>query len=396
MKFDFTELGFTFELPEGWHRSEHMINPSFIGTIFLVSDRGLILLMPGEVKDELVDNEARKKALRQEFQAQGATNLHFSSKPVYLGDEGNVVYAEFDLGPKRACAISAVHGGFLVEIRFDGDLRDPNYKAVVQQLMSSFEFVTPSKPIRFVPMEEARLPSPLHDGLTAQSPEEAREMLTKCGSPPLVQGPGYTIHKLKSESDIGEPQHDYQMPTKAKKISVQKVSELDKLLDNPNKEDRRRAEDQLVALLEEAVDQLLDSIDRINRLLLQRDNPEANMAALERRIRILEKIGSPRAVKAIIDAVADSAGTVEVLRQQINETYDHPDPFYRHDILLLASGRQVVAESLRDSAVNALAAIGKPALPLIHSSISKASRPAQKALRRAASRIQKKWWQFWK
>jgi len=217
MKFDFTELGFMFELPEGWRRSEHMINPSFLGTIFLVSDRGLILLMPGEVKDELVDIDVRKEALRQEFQAQGVTNINFSSEPVCLGGEGNVIYAEFDLGPKRAYAISAVHCGFLVEIRFDGDLSDPNSKADVQQLMSSFEFVTPSKPIRFVPMEEAKLPSPLHDVLTAQSPEEAREALTKSGSPPLVQRPGYTIHKLKSESGTGESQHNGKMPTKAKK-----------------------------------------------------------------------------------------------------------------------------------------------------------------------------------
>jgi hypothetical protein len=193
-----------------------MINPSFLGTIFLVSDYGLILLMPGEVKDELIETIARKEALRHEFQAQGATSIQFSEKPVHLGGETNVIYAEFDIGPRRACAISAVRGGFLVEVRFDGNLKDPNGKEAVQHLMTTFEFTTPTKPLRFAPIGEVELPSPLHDVLTAGSPKEARAALKRYGSPPIIRRPGYTMHRLGSEPDTASSGRESQRPTKRK------------------------------------------------------------------------------------------------------------------------------------------------------------------------------------
>jgi hypothetical protein len=181
MKFEFLDLGFSFELPEGWSQDKHRINPSFLGTIFLKSDYGKIMLMPGEIKDELVYKESREEFLRQDFRKQGGTNIVFSPKPTLIGNENNVVYAEFDKGFIKTYAISVVRGGFCIEIRAECDLKEGKVTEAVEQMMKTFRFTTPSKPIQFIPREETKLPSPIYEVLTARSPEEELTLPPKTG-----------------------------------------------------------------------------------------------------------------------------------------------------------------------------------------------------------------------
>lgn len=166
------------------------------------------------------------------------------------------------------------------------------------------------------------------------------------------------------------------------------------LLDATNVSDRRRAEDDLIALGGRSIDSLLQSVAQINARLLGGEDPERNMAALERRINVLGRLRDERGVRAIVDALADAAGTLDVLDRQITHTGEHG--LHHYDVVLLASGRHTVAESLCEAAVGALVEIGAPALSIIDRSIPKASPSAQKALRRAEKKIRGRWWEFWR
>jgi HEAT repeat protein len=173
------------------------------------------------------------------------------------------------------------------------------------------------------------------------------------------------------------------------------VNELIEQLDGSSNK-FKEAERNLISLGDAAIDSLLRSVDNINKNLLQGKDPERNMRKLEIRITILGKIGKTRAVKAILDALADSAGTISVLQRDINNSYDNPNPSFRHNMLLMTSERKNAAKSLNEAAIQALASIGDPALLYIEKYISSSSPEVQKSLKRARSKITKKPWQFWR
>lgn len=179
-----------------------------------------------------------------------------------------------------------------------------------------------------------------------------------------------------------------------------KLQTLLQSLDTVKSELLDEIEQELLKFGDQAVDALLASADECNRritaagLAQQGTETEKYMMALERRIKVLGIIRSPRAVPAILDALADSAGTVAVLKKQIDELYDYPNPFYRHDMLLLATGRLYIAKSLNNTSIAALAAIGYPALSEIRKHLPSSSPPVQKSLKKALRKIEKKSWQF--
>jgi len=143
------------------------------------------------------------------------------------------------------------------------------------------------------------------------------------------------------------------------------------------------------------VESLLSAVAKTNALLLGGEDPERHMVNLEQYLSALGKTHDERAIKAILDAVADAVGTIEVLNQQIDEIYEHPNATYRQNMLVLISDRQAIAKSLCNTAILALAEIGKPALGPIENALPKVSHASQKAFRRALRKIKGPWWQFW-
>lgn len=162
---------------------------------------------------------------------------------------------------------------------------------------------------------------------------------------------------------------------------LEKLQELISSLDTADHGILQRIEDEIVQYGERSLDALLASVNDCNRRItaacLAQDWKAAiaGMQALERRIRVLGRIKSPRAVPALLDALADSAGAAEL------------------------TGLPTVpaARSLCQTAADALVNIGETTIPYLKDNINDRRLPVRKAVRSVLSRIHpKKWWQFWK
>lgn len=140
----------------------------------------------------------------------------------------------------------------------------------------------------------------------------------------------------------------------------------------------RQIEDEITQCGKQYVDALTTSANDCNRKItaaaIGQDWKAARecMKALERRIRVLGRIGSPKAISTILDALADSDGAAE------NTGFTE-------------------AKSLCKAAGEALVNIGEPAIPYLRDNIDDRRPPVREAVLSILSRLEpKKWWQFWK
>jgi HEAT repeat protein len=173
------------------------------------------------------------------------------------------------------------------------------------------------------------------------------------------------------------------------------AAELLNSLDSETGSKRAHAQDRLISLGESAIDDIVRSIAEINARLFKRENPEFNMPALERRVFILGRIRSMNGILPILNALADSAGAVESLSQQIDQLHNSPDMPSRN-MLTMATARRDIALSLRTASEDALASFGSAALPYVHKYLLRSPDGVRQSLQRVASKVEKSWWQFWK
>lgn len=163
--------------------------------------------MAGEVEDAYATMDARRAAFGDYLRGMGFTNIALTVGGKTLGNESNVIVAQYDEGPSRkGCMISAVHDRIQYLIRYEGDL-DDTAKAALDRLLPSFQFPTLDQVKRFVSsLSEPSLDQQVVlEVLKAGSPEEARRILDKAGMPPVISRPAYTIHQIGKDPGRKKP-----------------------------------------------------------------------------------------------------------------------------------------------------------------------------------------------
>lgn len=164
-------------------------------------------------------------------------------------------------------------------------------------------------------------------------------------------------------------------------------------LDEVDSQERQEVETRLVAMGDSAIDDILESIHGINGRMngaipTERLDPEKEVLALERRIGILSRMRNPKTLKAVFDALADSAIAVDQCK---NESNNLP-----YDFQFIVHSRLVAAESLLKTASEALVNFGEIVIPHARRYSNEAPPPVKKALRKVLAKLEKKRWQFWK
>jgi hypothetical protein len=181
MNYKDKSLGFSFDLPEGWHHDEHNLTLTFFGPNGRIGHTlELIQMRIGTVLPRYLDPEKREKFLAEP----GAEVLR--SK---LGNETNVVV----LKKASDTEISAVHDGLQYIIAHSND--EATQRAV-DRLRESFRFPSVEDAVAAIQFSNDPQKQALLRALESGSPEQARRVLSEAGMPPVIERPGYTIHRV--------------------------------------------------------------------------------------------------------------------------------------------------------------------------------------------------------
>jgi len=229
MRYTYESLGFSFDLPEHWKQGL-AVNPAYPNTTTFDCADGKVLIIPGEIRDDLVPAEARRPVLEQDFRGEGYCDIRWSTAGERLGTESNVLVARYDVGGRKGCAISAVHNILDMEVRFEG-ATDEFVDREVADFMASFEFFQPSGEIRPDQLDRSSDPSPLLEVLLTQDPEEKRRILAGAGAPSGVSGPGYTMHDISHITGNREGQGEMDTAEKVRE-ALRSWKEGDRLFDS--------------------------------------------------------------------------------------------------------------------------------------------------------------------
>jgi hypothetical protein len=203
----------------------------------------------------------------------------------------------------------------------------------------------------------------------------------------------YTNHQTQAGSSDKVVKQSTQFESPPPFDGMNETKQLLIALDSTGYKPSLKQEAAIVALGDTAIDDILESIYLINGKMnssIRVDNldPIAEMKALEKRIRILGTLKRPVAIKAIFDALADSAIAASEFRRKAN--------IIPPMMSMLAHQHKMAAESLVNTAIDALASYGEAIIPPARRYLDQVSPPVQKALRKVLARVERKWWQFWK
>jgi tetratricopeptide (TPR) repeat protein len=202
MKYKSDSLGFSFELPEGWHRDEHNLTLTFFGPNGRIGSMSeLIQMQFGTILPQYHSPSSREK-----FMAEPGAEI-FRSK---LGNETNVVV----LKKPNDTEITAVHDGVHYTIAHSNDATTQN---AVEKLKESFNFPSAEEAIEAIQRSSDPQKQAIMSALKAGSPEQARRELTEAGMPPVVDRPGYTMHH------VGTRTQDNISRTNAKNLKISKA-----------------------------------------------------------------------------------------------------------------------------------------------------------------------------
>lgn len=339
------DIGFSFELPEGWSKDEHNLTLTFYGPnggFGKVSE--VIQLKIGSILPEFVSADKREGFLAEP----GAQVIRGK-----LGTETNVVVL------KRATnsEVSAVRDGIHYTISHSND---PVTFNAINRLCQSAHFPPPHR---------------------------ASDAIERWSDPAKRATAKALPAKTQSSSSDWERQGHVMASTPHKRL-------LEKL--DGGGLDSGEAENALVALGDESLDDLLQSVAEINGRMNGsiRDeflDPPAEMARLERRIRVMERLRSPMTLKALFDAVADSALAMESCSQMRDIAYERGEL----GIPMMAEQHIRSAKSLNEAAIKALVAFGKQVVPHARRYMSTSPPAVSRAMRNVISRLEPKWWRFW-
>jgi len=181
MHYKDENLGFSFELPEGWHHDKHNLMLTFFGPNGTMGSPSEVIQMQiGTVLPQYINLNNREKFLAEP----GAEIFH--SK---LGNETNVMVLK-KLGNSE---ISAIHDGVHYVIGYSNDKAT---QMAIEQLQESFKFPLSENAIAAIQRWNDPHKQAILRALTAGSPEEARHVLSEAGMPPTIERPGYTMHSI--------------------------------------------------------------------------------------------------------------------------------------------------------------------------------------------------------
>jgi len=181
MHYKDENLGFSFDLPEGWRHDKHNLTLTFFGPKGRIGyPSELIQMQIGTILPRYLDPESREKFLAEP----GAEVLRSR-----LGNETNVVV----LKKASDTEISAVHDGVQYTIAHSND--QATQKAV-DQLIESFKYPSVEEAITAIQRSNNPQKQAILRALKSGSPDQARRVLSEAGMPPVIERPGYTMHRV--------------------------------------------------------------------------------------------------------------------------------------------------------------------------------------------------------
>lgn len=181
MYYEDKNLGFSFELPDGWRGDETIRPLTFFGPSgHLGRANELIQIKIGTIRPGFLDPDSREEFLAEP----GAV-----ARRGRLGVETNVVVLERTDNSE----ISAVRDGVHYII---GHANDTVTLQAISRLKESFRFPLPDRVAEVVLRSADPTKKTLGKALEAGSPEEARHILTGAGMPHSIDHPGYTINQI--------------------------------------------------------------------------------------------------------------------------------------------------------------------------------------------------------
>ena len=163
------------------------------------------------------------------------------------------------------------------------------------------------------------------------------------------------------------------------------ILELLRNLDSESRATRKKAEDDLLAIGESAVDVILKSAHEINLRLLSGYQPDSILQALQHRIRVLGLLRSVRGVQMVSASLADSSEMIYNQKAAIHRMQSAfiPDA----TSISYAYQRLSIGKRLHRTAASALVRIGDEAERQLTEHMSSFSPVAQKSIRQAIRRI---------
>lgn len=187
MRYEREDLGFSFELPDGWRRDEHNLTLTFFGPNGRLGHTSeVIQLKIGTILPQYLDLASRERFLAEP----GATVSRTK-----VGDETNAVV----LRKASDSEISVVRDGIHYTI---AHANDATTEKAIEHLKKSAQFPPASKAAAAIQGWSDPRKQAVSKVLHAGSPEEARQILSEAGMPPVVQRTGYTIHSVESTSRL--------------------------------------------------------------------------------------------------------------------------------------------------------------------------------------------------
>ncbi|MBK9681514.1 MAG: hypothetical protein IPO69_22110 [Saprospiraceae bacterium] len=366
MRYANKEIGFYFDLPDGWNEIKNLIPITFCGPNGFQSNEKIVLVLGG-ILPNYFSIESREK-----FMAEPTAEI----ARINLGEETNVIILKKPVDSE----ISAVRDGIHYTISYSNNNKT---QYAIDQLCKTFRFPSSTQAANCIALWSNPNKQAISKVLMAKDVDEAYKIATKEGIP--------TIDLQKENVGI--------VTTSSKKKDVTPMSQqkiLIEKLDGCN-EGSKEAEDILVRLGDDTIDDLLESIAEINGRMngtIRSSSlyPSAEMARLERRVRVLERIQNPMTLKALFDILADSSIAVESYSQQF-DTFDERGDL---GIPMLVKVHMESAKSLKNSTIKALIAFGTQVVPIANRYMASSKPPVRKALRKVVSGIENKWWQIWK
>jgi len=183
-------LGFSFDLPDGWTHDPSNLTLTFFGPNGRIGSTSEVIQMQiGTILPRYMD-----AASREQFMAELGAGVSRTK----LGDETNVVV----LKKPSNSEISGVHDGIQYSI---AHAHDAATQEAIERLKATFRFPSREKAIAAIESWNDPHKQAILKALKAGSPEEARRVLAEAGMPPAIERPGYTMHRVGTDDPLRRP-----------------------------------------------------------------------------------------------------------------------------------------------------------------------------------------------
>lgn len=370
-------FGFAFELPEGWRREEHNQTITFHGPQGNAGrTEQVVQLSIGGILPRFQSAAQRKAFLAEP----GAEVLDGR-----VGDETNVAILRKATNSEISVVRDGIHYSFTHS-------HDSETLRAVEWMCRTATFPTLAEAQAAIEQWGNPQAQAVTRVLRAHTPEEARAALAASGATEVKIGEAITGHSLVGNSS--PPVADDPFAIAGSEVNEPSPAQM--LLDQLDN-GSSKAEEDLVKMGDECVDDLVQSIAQINGRLngsikCDRVDRSNEMLRLERRVHIIRQLKHPGTLKAAFDALADSAVAVRDYRMQRDMAYDSGNPM----LAMVVEPYLATAKSLNRAAVEALVAFGPQIIPQAEHYMGNSQEPVVKALHQVVSRLRPRWWQFWK